>query len=144
MRANMTEQTIDLNSVTLEELRAEIQSRMIVSDEAKAAAEELKSKDKNLEPVYIRIGDREFLYRALYRKEWRQQIFEQNKRVAEAGDDQALIMEITEDAKEAMVGSAILWCSNEGEMPAGVVEVLSDAVLYESGFGPPETEPVKL
>ena len=97
------------------------------------------------DPIYLRVAGIEFVYRSLGRREWRTQIKQQNEAIIEAGDDLVGVAEAKEDAKEIMVDSAVLWKSSKlKELPAGAVEVLSDAILLESGFGPPDTDPVKL
>jgi hypothetical protein len=132
-----------LESLTIEELREEMRTRAGLSDIAKAEAK--SAKKAGFAPSYLRIGGREFLYRALGRKEWREQIKAQNVKIVDAGEDHVLIAEIKEDAKEDMVKAGLLWTElGDSEMPAGTIEMLADAILLESGFGPPESEPVRL
>lgn len=132
-----------LNGLSVDELQEELQHRASPSNEALKAIE--KHKGEGFEPVYLRVSGIEFVYRSLGRKEWRVQIKTQNDIIIAAGEDLVAIAEAKEDAKEEMVASALLWKGTKREdLPAGAVEVLSDAILLESGFGPPDTDPVKL
>jgi peptidyl-tRNA hydrolase len=130
-----------LASLELIDLYEEIQNRAGISVEARAAADIAKSEGK--EPCFIVAANRQFVYRPLGRKEWRHQLKAQNEKIAAAGDDIVSIAEIKEDAKEEMVKSALIY-TEVTDLPAGVVEVLADAILLESGFGPPESEPIRL
>lgn len=132
-----------LSSFTTEELLQEMEVRAKPSTEATEASKEFKKKGQT--PVYIRVANIEFLYRSLARKEWRKQSKEQNLAITEAGEDLVQIAEVREDSKEKMVKYATLWSSHKGkDLPAGAVEVLADLILLESGFGPPESEPLRM
>lgn len=132
-----------IEGFSVEELQYHLHAKAEASEDALAEIE--KHKKAGYEPVYLRVSSIEFLYRSLGRKEWRKQIRTQNEAIVEAKDDLIKIAEAKEDAKEDLVASALLWQSTKRtDLPAGAIEVLSDAILLESGFGPPETDPVKL
>ncbi len=130
-----------LASVDLIDLYEEIQNRAGITPEAKAAAD--KAKENGIQPSFIVAANRQYVYRPLGRKEWRTQLRVQNEKIAAAGEDLVAIAEIKEDAKEEMVQSAILYQEGD-QLPAGIVEMLADAILIESGFGPPDSEPIRL
>lgn len=132
-----------LESFATEELLEEMERRAKPSKEATDASKVFK--DKGLNPVYIRVANIEFLYRSLARKEWRKQSKEQNIAITEAGEDLVQIAEVREDSKEKMVKFAVIWSSYKSkDLPAGTIEVLTDLILLESGFGPPDSEPLRM
>jgi hypothetical protein len=132
-----------LATLTNDDLLEELEKRAEPSPEAVKASE--GAKKKSLVPVFIRISNIEFLYRSLNRKEWRSMVKDQNVAITEAGEDLVQIAEVKEDAKEKMVKAALIWSSFKGRnLPAGAVEVLADAILLESGFGPPDNEPIRM
>jgi predicted HNH restriction endonuclease len=130
-----------LKSLDVLELYQEIQDRNNISDEAKAAAE--KAKAEGLVTMFIVIAGTQYVYRPINRKEWREHLKTQNKAIAEAGEDKVKIFEVQEDAKEALVEAALVY-NESSVVPAGAIDILSDVILIESGFGPPETEPIRL
>jgi hypothetical protein len=130
-----------LASVDIIDLYTEIQNRNSIGAEAKAAAE--KAKADGIAPMFIVIAGNQYVYRPVNRKEWREHLKKQNAALAEVGEDRAAAFEVQEDSKEALVYSALIY--RDGSIvPAGAIDVLSDAILIESGFGPPETEPIRL
>ena len=132
-----------LASYTTEELLQEMELRAKPSTDAIDSS--ATAKEKGQAPVYMRVANIEFLYRSLSRKEWRKQSKEQNVSITEAGEDLVQIAEVREDAKEKMVKLATIWSSHKGkDLPAGAIEVLADLILLESGFGPPESEPLRM
>jgi hypothetical protein len=141
-----TEITEDLKREVLEsldtvELYQEIQTRNNISEGAQAAAD--KAKEEGFEPMFIIVAGQQFVYRPMSRKEWRQHLKKQNVAIKAAEEDQTAIFEVQEDAKESLVEFALIYQESK-VMPAGAVEILSDAILIESGFGPPDTEPIRL
>jgi len=114
-----------------------------VSAEVQAAAD--KAKEEGLEVVYTRIAGKEFLFRPVDRSEWRQLISRRNKLLMDAGEDQAKAVEIQEDEMEELVRSCLLFPEVEVEkLRAGVVGTLGDQIMFESGFGGADIEPVRL
>ena len=132
-----------VQQLTIDDLHEELTRRLDASDEARE--EYTKAKEDGYDPVYIRHAGVEILYRALTRKEWRNLTKSQNERSVEAGENLAAQAEIKEDGIEEIFRTGLVWSSRPADtLPAGIYSVMSDVILIESGFAPPDTEPTKL
>lgn len=118
-----------------------------VDGASKAVLEAVKTlKEEGWDPTYVKIAGREYLYRAITRKEWRDILISRNKRFAEAEGDENKILEINEDEQDKLVQMATLFPLNfdVSKAPAGVISTLSDSILIESGFNGIDMAPEKL
>jgi len=133
-----------VSTLTIDDLQMEIQKRLDITDEARAAYEQ--AKEDGYEPVYIRIAAIEFVYRALGRKEWRTLVRAQNERAMAADQDMILLAEAKQDGVEEIAKAGLIWSSKplDDKVPGGCTEVLSDVILVESGFTGADTDPIKL
>ena len=129
--------------MTTVEAEAPVTVEPAMSDAAASAAKQAKGEDKT--PCFVILNGHEYIYTGLSRAQWRAHNKKQNKLLVSAQEAQDLVLmeEIKEDAKEQLVNSQVLF-SSEKVISAGAIEYLSDFILMESGFGPPEMEPVRL
>lgn len=114
-----------------------------MSEKARKMVDLAKSQDKS--PCFVILNGHEYVYTGLSREKWREHNKKQNQLLVQAQEAQDLVLmeEIKEDAKEDLVKGQVLFTS-EKVISAGAIEYLSDFILMESGFGPPEMEPVRL
>jgi hypothetical protein len=115
---------------------------MEISKEVKTKAAELKK--EGIQPVYITIAGKEYLYRYLTRSEWRQYQGSLNEKMANAETD-VQKSAISEMGLEDICSLGLLYPELDLEkIGAGVINTLADNILFESGFGGPDIEPQQL
>lgn len=109
-------------------------------------AKELESaKERGIEPFYTRINNKEFIYRAIKRSEWRKLRARVQKKAEEAAGDDAKLMEVREEELEQVILIAEVYYEQSSEdLPAGTFETLTDTILLSSGFGGVDIDPVQL
>lgn len=129
--------------MTTAEAEAPATARPAMSSAANDAVVQAKTDNKT--PCFVILNGHEYIYTGLTRAQWRAHNKKQNELLVTAQEDQDLVLmeEIKEDAKEELVHSQVLF-SDEKVISAGAIEYLADFILMESGFGPPEMEPVRL
>lgn len=114
-----------------------------ISEEAREVAKQLK--EAGYEPMLTRIAGKEYVYRGVTRKEWREILDARNKKLVAAGEDLVKQAEIEENGIEELAKLCVAYPSMDiSKQPAGVYQALSDAILLESGFTGPQIEPIRL
>jgi len=109
-----------------------------------ALAASAGAKEQGYEPLYVKIAGKEFVYRFVERSEWRTLLKARNEAMAQAIDDQAKL-EVAEKEIESLLEVCLIYSTDPIEkLPAGTVQLISDAILVASGFGGLDAEPVKL
>ena len=126
-----------------EEKKAVDGPAVTTSEEAGVALENAKA--QGFSPAYVRIGGKEFVYRGITRREWREIVTQRNQSIIDAGEDQVAIADIQENEVEIITEKCLLYPEFALDtIGAGSVQHLADLILFESGFGGPDIEAVKL
>lgn len=116
-----------------------------VTTSEEAAAAITKAKEQGYSPAYVRIGGKEFIYRGITRKEWREIVTKRNQSIIDAGENQVAIADIQENEVETIADKCLMYPEFAlDKIGAGSVQHLADLILFESGFGGPDIEAVKL
>lgn len=103
------------------------------------------AKDQGYEVAQITISGKEYVVRAITRREWRDLMAARNDKLQAAGEDLKAQIEIQEDEVEKLVEMCLISPQTPVEnMLAGVVDALSNEILALSGFAGADFEAVRL
>jgi len=107
-------------------------------EEAKEVVERAKAAGKR--PYWVVINGITFVYRPVTRREWRNLMREQNEALSKTIDDPVGQLEVKNDYTELTVKTCMIWSEVpiDDDLGAGYVDSLCEAVLVDSGFGPPD------
>jgi len=129
--------------LTASEDQQAIYDQLDLSEAARKAI--LTAKEAGYEPVFTKISGKEFVYKPVTRKQWR----ELRTRMSEAAskidqDDDLAAAELREEELERLVRMCEVYYENSENLYAGTVDSLSDSILLSSGFGGAEVDPIRL
>ena len=114
-----------------------------LSKEVLDAAEAAKTEGH--EVFHIKLAGKDFLYRQVYRKEWKTLLKSRNTAMIAAGDDDLLKVDVAEAEMENLLRVCLVYPKADFDrLPAGCIQTLCDLITEVSGFGGVEVESTKL
>jgi len=104
-----------------------------------------KAKAAGHDVFQIKIASMLFVYRPVYRQEWKQLLKHRNKAMLAAADDPIKKVDVAEEEMEKLLEICLVYPKTSLDtMPAGCIQALCDAITEASGFSGVEVESIKL
>lgn len=116
---------------------------LALNEEAQALVAAAKAAGHDV--FQVKIAGRLFVYRQVYRQEWKMLLKNRNMAMVTAGDDPVKKTDVAEQEMENLLQICLVYPTGSlDKLPAGCVQVLCDVITEASGFSGIEVESIKL